>query len=250
MVASKFSRVEHEVTNREFRTVTGTYKGKRLSVVSTGIGIDNIDIVVNELDALVNIDFDSRTSREKNHSLNLIRIGTSGSLQPDIPVDSLVVSSYGLGLDGLVYFYERHRKVINGELTAAFFTQASWPGTLPRPYIVEASPSLLQRFGQGMQHGITATAPGFYAPQGRALREGPAHPDINQKLSSFRFKDLRILNYEMETSALYGLGQMLGHKTLTMCLIVANRPKMDFSRNYLPGMEDLITHTLDTLAAG
>jgi uridine phosphorylase len=247
MVSSHFSSTEFSILNREFFTRTGLYKGKRLTVLSTGMGTDNIDIVVNELDALVNIDFERREIKPVHTSLNIIRIGTSGAVQADIPLNSYIVSGYGLGMDGLIHFYDLHDGVIDREMTEAFIRQSGWPGNLPRPYIVGASEKLASGFDGGFLKGITLTAPGFYGPQGRMLRLGLAYPGLISRIGKFSYHDQRILNFEMETSALYGLGKMLGHETLTVCLAIANRERKEYSRDYKPAMTDLITRMLDKL---
>jgi len=220
MISNFFEKVELRVSNREIVTHTGLYKGKRVSVVSTGMGPDNIDIVMNELDALVNIDFNKRVPEKEFKSLNLVRLGTSGSLQEDIPVNSVVLSSHGVGLDGLIYFYDNIHRVINHTFTNAFIEHMKWPANLPTPYVVEADPVLLQKLNKGVILGMTATSPGFYGPQGRKIRLGLADPEINNKLQSFNYEGHRITNYEMETSALFGLGRLLGHFMCSMNALV------------------------------
>lgn len=248
LVSSHFDTIEHDVSNREFRTITGAVNNKRISVISSGIGIDNIDIVINELDAVVNMDFETRVPKKEHTRLNLIRIGTSGALHRDIPVDSFLAASHGVGLDGLLYFYERNRKVVSGELTAAFITQVAWPGMLPRPYVVEAPGDLLSTLAADMPKGITATAPGFYAPQGREIRLDPSDPEINERLAKFKFKNLKVTNFEMETSALYGLAAMLGHQALTVCAIIANRPTQTFSEDYKKTVHSLVEEMIDRIS--
>lgn len=247
-VSSFFDVVEHKVSNREIVTHTGTYRGKRLSVISTGMGTDNIDIVMNELDALVNIDLETRQIKPVHRSLNLIRLGTSGALQPDIPVDeSFVAGKYALGIDGLLHFYANSREVIHQGMTEAFVRHMQWDSKLPAPYVVEASSRLLELLAFDCRQGLTATAPGFYAPQGRVLRLPVADSEMNHKMESFNYNGTRITNFEMESSALYGLSRMLGHEALTICLIIANRVTEKFSGNYQPSMEKLIQQTLDRL---
>ncbi|RLD61172.1 MAG: phosphorylase, partial [Bacteroidetes bacterium] len=223
VVSSFFDTIEYVGQNREICTHTGTLNNKRLTVMSTGMGTDNIDIVMNELDALVNIDLQERKPKEKHTSLDIIRLGTSGALQPDIPLNSFVMSDYGLGIDGLLNFYKVKDGVIDQKLTDAFIKQMNWPDSFAKPYAIHASEKLTQKMGDGFVHGITATAPGFYGPQGRVLRLGLSYPDINENLHKFNFENNRIVNFEMETSALYGLGKMLGHETLTVCVAIANR---------------------------
>jgi uridine phosphorylase len=247
LISSKFDSIEHQIVNREFVTHTGTLHGKRITALATGIGTDNIDIVLNELDALVNIDLSTRSIKEKRESLNIIRIGTSGALQADLPVDSFVMSSHGIGMDGLLNFYEAHDSVISKDLTEEFIRQSAYPNQLARPYIVAGSASLKHRLGEGLIEGITATASGFYAPQGRALRLKPAIPQMNELLRDFSYQDLRITNFEMETSALYGLGRMLGHETLTVCAIIANRYSQTFSKDYKATVNKLIDLVLERL---
>ena len=246
-VSSHFSRIEHEVSNREFLTHTGYYQNRRLTVMSTGIGTDNIDIVVNELDALVNIDLENRVAKEEHTSLTIIRLGTSGALQPDIEVDSFVASAYGLGFDGLLHFYRYHSQLVESDMVNAFMKHTSWSDHLPEPYIVGASPDLLNVIGKGFQQGITATANGFYGPQGRELRIPLAYPELNSLIESFEFRGRRITNFEMETSALYALGNLLGHRTLTICAIIANRIRREYSRDYQKTVDKLIVEVLDRL---
>jgi len=248
MVSKYFDSIEHQIQNREFNTHTGYLNGKRLTVMSTGIGTDNIDIAINELDALVNIDLATREIKETKSNLNIIRLGTSGALQEDVPVDSLVMSSYGLGLDGLLNFYE-NTGIIDETLTDAFIKHSDWAANLSKPYIVKASDHLTKNLGNGMITGITATSPGFYGPQGRILRLPVANPEQNDKISSFNFNGNRITNYEMETSALYGLGKMLGHNTCTICAIIANRIVQKYSKDYKKTVETMIQIVLERLTS-
>jgi uridine phosphorylase len=218
--------------------------------MSTGMGPDNIDIVLNELDALVNVDLITRTVKAEKKSLNLIRLGTSGAVQKDIPVgESFVAAHYALGLDGLAYFYAKSKAVINKEFTADFIQQTNWPVELPHPYIVEGSKMLRDKLAFDYRQGITATAPGFYGPQGRALRMELAYKDMNTRIENFEYKGERITNLEMESSALYSLSRMMGHEALTVCVIIANRITEQFSSEYHPYMRKLILQTLDRLAA-
>tara|TARA_B110000240_G_scaffold121347_1_gene135594 strand:+ start:1789 stop:2652 length:864 start_codon:yes stop_codon:yes gene_type:complete len=238
IISNKFDSIEHKTQNREFITHTGTLNGKRISAISTGIGTDNIDIVVNELDALVNIDFKTRTINKKKKILNLIRLGTSGALQKDIEVDSFLVSFFGLGFDNIAHFYQTE-EIIEHEMSNKYKQHASWPENLSHPYAVKASDNLLSLFPD-IKTGITATAPGFYGPQGRTLRLNPLITNLHEKMESFNFKENRITNFEMETSALYFLGQSLGHNTLTMCAIIANRFTKEYSKNYKKTVEEMI----------
>jgi uridine phosphorylase len=246
-ISKFFDVIEHKVAKREFVTHTGTYKGKRISAVSTGIGCDNIDIVINELDALVNIDFETRLPKANTTSLNIIRIGTSGALQDDIPVDSFVVSSYGLGFDGLLGFYDAHYESDEKALEKAFLDQISWPSICNPPYFAKGSEVLINKLKEGMTVGITATANGFYGPQGRSLRLAPSMPDLNEQLNKFSYDGHRITNFEMETSALYGLAGMLGHQACTVCAIIANRYKKTYSKDYTLPIDNLIKTVLEKL---
>ena len=238
VISNKFESIEHKIQNREFVTHTGILNGKRISVIATGIGPDNIDIIVNELDALVNIDFKTRTINKKKKTLNLIRLGTSGALQKDIEVDSFLVSSFGLGLDNIAHFYESE-EIIEQDMSSKYKQHANWPENLSNPYIVKASDNLLSLFPD-VKKGITATAPGFYGPQGRTLRLNPYITNLHEKMESFNYKENRITNFEMETSALYYLGKSLGHNTLTICAIIANRLTKEYSKDYKKTVEKMI----------
>ncbi|MEI8203425.1 MAG: nucleoside phosphorylase [Bacteroidota bacterium] len=246
-VSSFFDQIEIKKQNREFVTHTGTYKGKRITVLSTGIGTDNIDIVLNELDALVNIDFEKRIAKEKLSSLNIIRLGTSGALQKDIPIESFLVSEYALGFDGLLNYYDFSMNNDENSINKAFIEQSAYDSKFALPYTVHASESLLEKICFDMRSGITATASGFYGPQGRELRLKLAIPDLNEKLTKFSFEKHLITNFEMETSALYGLGRLLGHNTLTICVIIANRIAQQFSEDYHPAVISLIKTVLDRI---
>lgn len=249
MISQYFDTIEHKVQNREFVTHTGTYRGKRLTVLSTGIGTDNIDIVVNELDALVNIDLDKRVEKAEQTALNIIRLGTSGALQPDIAVDTLVASRYGLGFDGLLHFYAYDESLFESDMAEAFALHTKWAKKLPFPYIVEASDQLFASVAEGLTSGITATANGFYGPQGRELRLPLANRRLNEAIESFRFEGKRVTNFEMETSALYGLGKLLGHHTLTICAIIANRVRKEYSKDYQNTIKMMVEQVLDRLTA-
>ncbi len=246
-ISKYFDKTEYKIQNREFLTHTGYINNKRLSVLSTGIGTDNIDIVLNELDALANIDLKTREVKEKHTALNIIRLGTSGALQSDIPVDSFVMSIYGLGLDGLLNFYKSEKNVFENELTEAFIKHSGWNKDLPKPYIVKCSEILAEKTGYDMIKGITATAPGFYGPQGRRLRLELRYPELNKKMETFNYKNHRITNFEMETSALYGLGALLRHNTITICAIIANRINKQFSKDYKKSVEKLIQLVLNRI---
>ena len=246
-VSSFFDTIDFKIQNREFVTHTGTYKGKRIMVLSSGIGTDNIDILVNELDAAVNIDLKTRTIKKEHTSLNIVRLGTSGALQENIPVDSFVVSTHGLGFDGLLNYYQDLPKINDSEISEAFIKQTNWDKNLPYPYAVKGSEILINKIGHDLIKGITATAPGFYGPQGRKLRLTPWVADFNQQLTDFKHKENRITNFEMETSALYGLGALLGHQTCTVCAIIANRVAKQYSKNYHAAVENLIQLVLERL---
>jgi len=246
-VSRHFDQVLHVRQNREFLTHTGRIGQKELSVVSTGIGTDNIDIVLNELDALVNIDLEQRRPKDTHTALNLIRLGTSGSLQEDIPVDSFLLSTHGIGFDGLLNFYAAGAEVEDRALTEAFMQQTGWPKEFARPYVVAGDAGLLAKLKDGTLQGMTATANGFYGPQGRQLRLVPTVPDLNERLNAFRHGGHRIANFEMETSALYGLGKALGHHCATVCAIIANRFRREYSKDHDLAVEKLIVHLLDIL---
>ena len=248
-IAAHFETIEFETQKREFRTITGVYKGTRISVISTGIGPDNIDIVVNELDALVNIDFQTRTIKKEHTALNIVRIGTSGSLQAHIPVDSFVLAKYGLGMDGMLHSYECEH-ILEAEFEDAFIKHTNWNARKARPYIVQNS-SLLQKKLESDQVfiGVTATAGGFYGPQGRVLRLKIEDAELNHKIDSFKYKDITITNLEMETSAIYGLSKLLGHNACSMNAIIANRANGTFSNDPYTAVENLIIYTLNKLVS-
>jgi len=246
-ISSFFDKIDVKKEKREFVTHTGWYKGKRITALSTGIGCDNIDIVINELDAIVNIDLHTRKIKETPRKLNIVRLGTSGALQADIPVDSFVISSFGLGFDGLAQFYTTNFEKDELELQQEFVRQVNWKKELNQPYFVKANHELLQRLEEGMIKGITATANGFYGPQGRSLRLAPNVPDLNEKLNEFLYKEHRITNFEMETSALYALSSMLGHSAVTVCAIIANRFTKTFSEDYKKTVDKLIEVVLERL---
>jgi uridine phosphorylase len=244
VVSKYFDRIEIKQQHREFISHTGFIGSERFSVISTGIGTDNIDIVMNELDALVNIDFSSRSIKSNLTQLQIIRLGTSGSLQEEIPVDSFVVSTHGLGIDNLLNFYRMEPRGAEQEILQAFTTHTQLHQQFAHPAIASASGFLLKHFTDGYHSGITITCPGFYGPQGRILRLGLKHPDLIERLTSFKFGPYRISNFEMETSAIYGLGGMLGHQCLSLNVIVANRISKTFSANGLLAVERLIEKSL------
>lgn len=246
-ISAHFDRIEHKVQNREFVTHTGVYQGKRITALSTGIGTDNIDIVINELDALVNIDLEKRIRKEKHTALRITRLGTSGAIQEDIPVDTLVASRYGLGFDGLLNFYAYDENILEMEMIEAFMKHTNWNERLSFPYIVACSDELMDALGDEVKRGITVTANGFYGPQGRKLRIPLAFPELNQQIEKFSFRGERITNFEMETSALFALGRVLGHQTLTICAIIANRVRGEYSKDYKLTVDNMISMALDKL---
>ena len=248
-VSKYFDSIETKSQHREFITHTGRIGKSRVSVVSTGIGPDNIDIVFNELDALANIDFQSRMIKPVLTSLNIIRIGTSGSLQADVPVDSFVASTHGLGLDNLLNFYRLEHNEQEIQLLQSFVTHTQLHSQITNPYICLASASLLKHFVQGFHHGITVTCPGFYGPQGRVLRLGIKNPELIDRLTHFSFGQHRITNFEMETSAIYGLGKLMGHHCLSLSAIVANRVAKQFSKDSAATIDKLIRQSLDIISS-
>ena len=246
-ISKHFDSIEFTAKNREFITHTGTFNKQRVTVISSGIGTDNIDILINELDAAVNIDLKTRTVKQEKRILNIVRIGTSGALQQDIDVDTFVISKYAVGFDGLLNYYLDGTSINENELSEAFIKQTNWNTKLPYPYAIKGSDELINKIGFDLKQGITATAPGFYAPQGRKLRLTPWVEDFNQQLTDFDFNTNKITNFEMETSALYGLSKLLGHNACTVCTIVANRVAKKFSANYHLAMERLILLILERL---
>jgi len=249
MIASFFDKIEVERQNRELITRTGWFNGERVTVLSTGMGTDNLDIVMNELDALANIDLKTRMPKETHRSLNLIRIGTCGALQPDIEPGNNVATRYAIGLDGLLYFYEKHKEVNEIAMRDAFIKQMDYPKDLPMPYVVEGSKALFDKLAEGYYQGVTATAPGFYGPQGRTLRMRLSYPENNRKIEEFEYQGWRVCNFEMESSALYGLGKMMGHNCLTVCVAIANRVTEKFTTDYHPYVRKLVENTLERLSA-
>lgn len=249
LVASYFDEIELSISNREFVTKTGRYKGKRFSVLSTGIGTDNIDIVLNELDALVNIDLETRLPKSKHQALTIVRIGTSGSLQANIPVDSFLLSKKSIGFDGMLNFYARRDEVSDLEFEKAFKDAVNWNSKLASPYFVSSSEKLINLLdGDNMIQGITISANGFYGPQGRVLRLDTLDMDLNDKIEAFEYKGQKITNYEMESSAIAGLAALLGHEAVTVCAIIANRVNKDASKDYKPIIKNLIKTVLDKLS--
>lgn len=247
-ITKYFDSIEFTTQKREFKTQTGTYKGKRITVISTGIGPDNIDIVLNELDALVNVDFDTRTPKKELTSLNIVRVGTSGSLQKDIPVNSLLASKYALGLDNMMRSYVID-EICEPAIEDAFIAHTHWDMRKGRPYVLKGSEELLQKFASDEMHqGFTATAGGFYGPQGRVVRLAIQDPELNHKMDNFTYNGTPITNLEMETAAIYGLSALLGHKALSLNAIIANRATGEFSEDPYQTVERLIQFTLDKIA--
>lgn len=248
LVAAYFDTQECSVSSREFNTITGTYKGKRISVISTGIGTDNIDIVMNELDALANIDLENRTEKPQTRQLTIVRIGTSGGMQPDIPLGSFLISEKSIGFDGMLNFYAGRDAVCDLEFEKQMTSHLNWNPQLAAPYVVDADAELVSRIGKAdMLRGVTISANGFYGPQGRVLRLDLADMHLNDKIESFRFKNYKITNYEMEGSAIAGLAKMMGHKAMTVCCIIANRRVEAANTDYKPYIEQLVTTVLDRI---
>ncbi len=247
MTASFFDEIACDVQSREFHTVTGTYKGKRITALSHGIGTDNIDIVLTELDALANIDFNTRMVRDQFRQLTMVRVGTSGGMQPHCPVGSYVVSEKSIGFDGLIHYYANSANVREEAFEEAFQKQVNWSPFHCSPYVVSADEELVDRIGYDMIRGVTISAIGFYGPQGRHVRLPLADPDLNAKIEAFRFGDYAITNYEMESSAIAGLGKMMGHKAMTVCAIIANRVALESNADYKGSTEELIRIVLDRI---
>ncbi|MDR3327184.1 MAG: nucleoside phosphorylase [Prevotellaceae bacterium] len=247
MVAANFDKIECEVQSREFHTITGTFKGKRITCISHGIGTDNIDIVLTELDALANVDFATRTEKPEKKQLTLVRVGTSGGLQPFSPIGSYVVASRSIGFDGLLNFYDVPQGVFNLEFERSFCNHVNWNKRLPSPYVVDADEELVQKIGFDMVRGVTISAPGFYAPQGRFVRLKPLDEHMNEKIISFDFNGEKITNFEMESSAVAGLSKLLGHKAMTVCVIIAGRVDNNMNTNYKGSMEGLVERVLERI---
>lgn len=250
LVASHFEEKEMEVESREFRTVTGTYKGKRITVISTGIGCDNIDIVMNEVDALANIDFQTRTEKQELRSLEIVRIGTCGGLQLNTPEGTFICSEYSVGFDGLLNFYEGRNAVCDLKMERALISHLGWTGNMcqPYPYVIKADENLVERIAQNdMVRGITVACGGFFGPQGRQLRVPLADPHQNEKIESFEYEGMHITNFEMESSALAGLAKLMGHRATTTCMVIANRRAGKANTGYKNIIDDLITLVLDRI---
>ena len=250
LVASHFEEKEMEVESREFRTVTGTYKGKRITVISTGIGCDNIDIVMNEVDALANIDFQTRTEKQQLRSLEIVRIGTCGGLQLNTPEGTFICSEYSVGFDGLLNFYEGRNAVCDLKMERALISHLGWTGNMcqPYPYVIKADENLVERIAQhDMVRGITVACGGFFGPQGRQLRVPLVDPHQNEKIESFEYEGMHITNFEMESSALAGLAKLMGHRATTACMVIANRRAGKANTGYKNIIDDLITLVLDRI---
>lgn len=248
MIAAYFDSIECEASNREFKSVTGSYKGKRMTVMSTGIGIGNIDISVTELDALANIDFATRTIKSDFRRLTLVRLGTSGALQADIEVGDIIFARTSVGFDSLLGYYAGRNEVCDLEMERSFMKHTQWSNVLAPPYFIDADQELWEHFKDSMKEGITIAAPGFYAPQGRYVRLQPADCNLNEKIESWRYDGRRITNFEMEGSALAGLAKLMGHRATTICTIIAQRVAKQAQPDYKPFVERMIRMALDKLA--
>jgi uridine phosphorylase len=249
MIGQMLDSVRVRKSNREFSTVTGSYRDCDITIISSGIGCDNIDIVLNELDALVNIDLETGAAISEPSSLNFVRIGTTGGLQGDIPVGSFIATGKAVGFDGVLHFYEGYEWCLDHMFADALASHLEWPDTLAYPYAVDADPTLLERVAAGMRKGVTISSPGFYGPQGRRLRLEPFDSEINDNIGSFRFTGEVITNYEMESSAIYGLAKLMNHSALTICVVIANRITGEFLTDYKPAMKTLAQHVLDALSS-
>jgi len=247
LVGKQLSRVEKLATNREFVSIAGYYHDQRINVLSSGIGTDNIDIVLNELDALVNIDFQTRLDKPEHKTLKIIRIGTSGSIHPEVPVGAWLASAWSIGLDGLMDYYERPADPERDQLIEYVKSDLGWPSRIPLPYASKPDPGLFKQLSRACKTGITISAHGFYGPQGRSVRAKPSFSHLHEFLSKISFQGFSATNIEMESSALHGLSEILGHKAMTVCLIIANRLTKQFHDNYKPDMEKLIQYVLDSV---
>lgn len=248
MVASYFDEIDYDVHSREFHAIAGKYKGKEILCISHGIGPDNIEIVLTELDALANVDFATRTVKPEHRTLNIVRVGTSGSLQEDLHIGDFVIASKGTGFDGILNFYADRDKVCDLEFERRFMEHTDWDSTWAAPYTVDADAELVERIGRDdMRRGYTIAAVGFYAPQGRMVRLPLAHPDLNEKIESFRYNGKPITNFEMESACLQGLSLLLGHKAMTVCCIIAERRDTKANTDYKPAVERLVKTVLDRI---
>ncbi len=249
MIAEMLDTVRVRKSNREFSTVTGTFRDCEFTIISSGIGTDNIDILLNELDALANIDLTTGMAVEEPRSLTFVRIGTTGGLQSDLPAGSFIATTKAVGFDGVLHFYEGYEWCLDHMLADALATHLEWPDVLAYPYAVDADAALIERLASDITRGITISTPGFYAPQGRRLRLEPFDSELNDNITSFRFKGQRITNYEMESSAIYGLSKLLNHKALTICVVIANRVTGEFLSDYKPSVKKLAEHVLTGLSS-
>lgn len=249
MIGQMLDTVRVRKSNREFSTVTGTYHDTEITIISSGIGTDNIDIVLNELDALANIDLESGVIREEPRSLTFVRIGTAGGLQADIPAGSFIATGKAVGFDGVLHFYEGYEWCLDHQLADALATHLEWPDTLAYPYAIEADASLLEKVAGDIRKGITISSPGFYGPQGRTLRLEPFDSELNEHIRTFRFRGEAITNYEMESSAIYGLSKLMNHKALTICVVIGNRVTGEFLTDYKPAVRTLAQKVLDSLSS-
>jgi len=250
LIASYFDDVECQIVSREFHTTTGTYRGKRISIISTGIGCDNVDIVLNEIDALANIDFQTRETKDRLSSFEIVRIGTCGGLQPDTPIGTYICSEVSIGFDGLLNFYQGRNAVCDLPMERALLNHLGWSGNMccPAPYAIHSDKELVERIARtDMKRGITVACGGFFGPQGRQLRIPLADPHQNEKIGSFEYDGLRITNYEMESSALAGLSRLLGHRATTVCLVIANRVAQEANTDYKKLMNNLIQMVLERI---
>ena len=250
LIASYFDDVECQIVSREFHTTTGTYRGKRISIISTGIGCDNVDIVLNEIDALANIDFQTRETKDRLRSFEIVRIGTCGGLQPDTPIGTYICSEVSIGFDGLLNFYQGRNAVCDLPMERALLNHLGWSGNMccPAPYAIHSDKELVERIARtDMKRGITVACGGFFGPQGRQLRIPLAAPHQNEKIGSFEYDGLRITNYEMESSALAGLSRLLGHRATTVCLVIANRVAQEANTDYKKLMNNLIQMVLERI---
>ena len=248
LIASHFDTIDFDVASREYHSIRGTYKGKQILCLSHGVGCGNIDIVMTELDALANVDFATRQVKDEHRTLSVVRIGTSGGLQPYVPVGSYVTSSKSIGFDGVLNFYAGRNDVSDLEFEKEFCESVDWNPLWPKPYVVDADKELCERIGQNdMVHGYTICASGFYGPQGREVRLKLADPNLNQKIEAFEYAGGKITNYEMESAVLQGMAKLMGHKALTVCCIVANRVATDVNPNYKTAIDDLIKVVLDRI---
>lgn len=244
-----FESIECEGASREFVWATGKYKGTRITALSTGIGTDNIDIVMTELDALANIDFNTREIKPEHKTLNIVRLGTCGALQPEIPLGGFILSHYSVGFDGLMNWYAKREEVTDTDMEQAFMKHMNWPKDLPTPYFVKASQKLIEHFSNETYRGMTISAPGFYGPQGRVVRQQLAMPNMLEDIENFRYGDWKITNFEMEGSAIAGIAKHLGHEAVTVCCVIAHRYLKDANTDYKPRVAQLVELVMDKIAS-